>query len=147
EESGVANTIDPLAGSYFVESLTDRMEAEAMAYIDKIDALGGIVPAIETGFPQKEIADASYKYQQQIDRGEKKVVGVNAFVSEDEAPIETLRISAEVETDQRRRLAETKRRRDNAAVARDLDAIAAAARSSSNLMPVILQAVRDRATV
>ena len=86
EESGVANTIDPLAGSYFVEALTDRMEAEAQAYIDKIDALGGIVAAIETGFPQKEIADASYRYQQQIDRGEKSVVGVNKHVAEDEKP-------------------------------------------------------------
>ena len=147
EESGVANTIDPLAGSYFVESLTDRMEAEATAYIDKIDALGGIVAAIETGFPQKEIADASYRYQQQIDRGEKSVVGVNAYIAQDEKPIETLRIPEGVETDQRRRLADTKLRRDGAAVARDLDAIAQAARGKTNLMPSILQAVRDRATV
>src|SRR5213594_1387237 len=88
EESGVANTIDPLAGSYFVEALTDRIEAEARAYIDKIDSLGGIVAAIETGFPQKEIADASYRYQQQIDRGEKTVVGVNKHVAASEKPIE-----------------------------------------------------------
>src|SRR5262245_36403758 len=147
EESGVANTIDPLAGSYFVEGLTDRMEAEAKAYIDKIDALGGIVAAIETGFPQKEIADASYRYQQQIDRGEKSVVGVNKHVKEDETAIDILKIPEEVEIDQKARLAKIKATRDNARVAAALDAVAAGARSGENLMPLILEAVRRRATV
>jgi len=147
EESGVANTIDPLAGSYFVEALTDRVEAEAKAYIDKIDALGGIVAAIETGFPQKEIADASYRYQQQIDRGEKSVVGVNKHVAQDEKPIDILRIGGEVERDQKARLAAIKEKRDNGAVSRALDAIAAGAKSGDNLMPLILEAVRRRATV
>jgi len=147
EESGVTNTIDPLAGSYFVETLTDRMEAEAVAYIEKIDALGGIVAAIECGFPQKEIADASYRYQQQVDRGEKTVVGVNRYVSESESPIEILKIPDTVEREQRRRLADTKARRSAGAVARSLAAIESASRSGENLMPLILQAVRDRATI
>jgi len=147
EESGVANTIDPLAGSYFVEALTDRMEAEAKAYIDKIDALGGIVAAIETGFPQKEIADASYRYQQQIDRGEKSVVGVNKHVSDAEKPIDILKISAEVEVDQKARLAKIKATRDNRAVTAALEAVAAGAKGGENLMPLILEAVRRRATV
>ena len=147
EESGVTNTIDPLAGSYFVETLTDRMEAEAVAYIEKIDALGGIVAAIECGFPQKEIADASYRYQQQVDRGEKTVVGVNRYVSESESPIEILKIPDTVEREQRRRLAETKASRSAGAVARSLAAIESASRSGENLMPLILQAVRDRATI
>src|SRR5437867_930597 len=147
EESGVANTIDPLAGSYFIESLTDRMEAEAMAYIEKIDSLGGIVPAIEAGFPQKEIADASYRYQQQIDRGEKAVVGINKYAAEDEKPIEILRISGQVEEEQRRRLAEVKASRDARAMTESLEAIERAARGRDNLMPLILEAVRSRATV
>ena len=97
EESGVANTVDPLAGSYFVESLTDRMERDAQVYLNKIDELGGIVAAIETGFPQREIADASYLYQRQIDSAEKTVVGVNRYTMEDDDPVDTLRIGAEVE--------------------------------------------------
>jgi methylmalonyl-CoA mutase N-terminal domain/subunit len=147
EESGVTNTIDPLAGSYFVETLTDRVEAEAMAYIDKIDALGGIVAAIEAGFPQKEIADASYRYQQQIDRKEKSVVGVNKHLSAKETPIEILKISEAVEKEQKRRLAEVRARRDSNAHASSLAAIEADARSGENLMPRILQAVRDHASV
>ena len=147
EESGVANTIDPLAGSYFVEALTDRMEADATAYIAKIDALGGIVPAIESGYPQKEIADAAYRYQQQIDRGEKRIVGVNAYVAESEKEIETLRIPDTVEAAQRKTLDAVKARRSAAAVGRSLEAVRKAAASNDNLMPHILQAVRDRATV
>src|SRR5437867_2149327 len=147
EESGVANTIDPLAGSYFVEKLTDRMEAEAGGIIEKIDSLGGIVSAIETGFPQKEIADASYRYQQQIDRGEKAVVGINKYAAEDGKPIQILRISGQVEEEQRRRLAEVKANRDARALTGSLEAIERTARGKDNLMPLILEAVRRRATV
>jgi len=147
EESGVANTVDPLAGSYFIESLTDRMESDAMAYIEKIDAMGGIVAAIESGFPQKEIADASYRYQQQIDRKDKIVVGVNAYVAAEEPPIDTLRISPEVETSQVRRLAEIKSRRSASATSSALEAIERAARGTDNLIPPILEAVRQRASV
>ncbi len=147
EESGVANTIDPLAGSYFVERLTDTMEAEATAYIEKIDAMGGIIPAIEAGFPQKEIADAAYRYQQQIDRGEKAVVGMNKYVASEEKPIEILKIPAEVEERQLRQLAAIKSARDAGAVSRSLEAVERGARGKDNLMPLILQAVRDRATV
>src|SRR5262249_16107180 len=92
EESGVTNTVDPLAGSYFVEALTDRMEREAEAYIERIDSMGGIVAAIEAGFPQKEIADAAYRYQREVDEGIKTVVGVNRYLMKETARPETLRI-------------------------------------------------------
>jgi len=147
EESGAANVVDPLAGSYFVETLTNRMEAEALALIEKIDLLGGIVAAIEAGFPQKEIADASYRYQQQVDTAEKVVVGVNRYQVAGEDAIDVLKIPLEVEVEQKRRLASRKAERNGPAVAADLSAIGEAARKGSNLMPPILQAVRDYATV
>jgi len=147
EESGVANSVDPLGGSYFVEALTDRIEAEAMELIERIDAMGGIVPAIETGFPQKEIADAAYRYQQQVDRGEKTVVGVNRYEISDDRPVEVLKIPMEVEIEQKKRLAQIRASRDAGRVRRNLEAISDAARSGKNLMPPILQAVRDYASV
>ncbi len=147
EESGVANTVDPLGGSYFVEALTNKVEADAMAIIGKIDAMGGIVAAIEQGFPMKEIADASYLYQQQTDRGEKCIVGVNRYRADADPPVEILKIPLEVEIEQKRRLADVRAGRSAAAIDRDLDAIAKAAKDGSNLMPHILQAVRDYATV
>ncbi|MCL4243526.1 MAG: methylmalonyl-CoA mutase family protein [Candidatus Dadabacteria bacterium] len=148
EESGVVNTIDPFGGSYLMESLTNRIEKEAFDYIDKIDRMGGIIAAIEEGFPQKEIADAAYKYQRELDAGIKTIVGVNKYVHEDEElPIPLLKIEDEVEEAQRRKLAGLKRRRDNKAVKARLEDILLAARRGDNLMPFIIDAVRDYATL
>ena len=147
EESGVANTIDPLAGSYFVEALTDRMEREALDYIRRIDEMGGMVAAIAAGFPQKEIADAAYRYQQQIDAGEKGIVGVNRYASEDDAKPELLRIDDAVERGQLERLAALKARRDAPRVERALEALRQAAESGENLIPRMLEGARAYATV
>jgi methylmalonyl-CoA mutase N-terminal domain/subunit len=147
EETGVANTIDPLGGSFFIEWLTDQLEAEAQAYIDKIDDLGGIVRAIELGFPQKEIGDAAYHYQQQLERNEKVIVGVNKFVSETEIPIPILKIDPQVERRQVANLQEVKRRRDSAAVVRQLERIEAVAREGGNLMECFVDAVREYVTM
>jgi methylmalonyl-CoA mutase N-terminal domain/subunit len=148
EESGVANTIDPLAGSYFVEALTDKMEREALDYIDRIDRMGGIVAAIEAGFPQKEIADAAYRYQRQIDEGVKTVVGVNRFTAAETGPRpEILRIGHDIEDGQLARLARVKAARDGPALARSLADLAAAAERDENLLPRILDCVRCYGTV
>ncbi len=147
EESGVTNTIDPLAGSYFVEALTDRMEREAMEYIDRIDELGGIVPAIENGFPQKEIADAAYRYQQQLEDASKVVVGVNKHRMEEKSRPDTLKIGHEVEEQQLQRLQQLKSSRDQEAVKRCLAALADGAGGEENLLPLMLAAVREYATV
>lgn len=147
EESGVVNTIDPLGGSYVIEALTDRMEREAYDYIEKIDELGGIIKAIETGYPQKEIADAAYKYQREIDAGIKTIVGVNKYSSEQDVTIPTLKIEDAVETAQSEKLRELKRRRNNKAVQSKLQNIVAAARRSDNLMPSIIEAVSEYATL
>jgi methylmalonyl-CoA mutase, N-terminal domain len=147
EESGVANSIDPLGGSYFVEALTDRMERDAQAYLDRIQAMGGMVAAIESGFPQKEIAEAAYRYQRQIDGGEKTVVGVNRYVQEEQTPVEILRIDAQVERDQRRRLAQLRSTRDAKRVDAALHGIVSAASTGENLMPRFLEAVKAYASV
>jgi methylmalonyl-CoA mutase, N-terminal domain len=147
EESGVTNTIDPLAGSYFLEALTDRMEEGARDYLRRIDAMGGIVAAIEEGFPQREIAEASYHYQRQVDQGEKTVVGVNRYAEGDTTRTPLLKIGPEVERGQLERLRRTRATRDatrHAAALRDLEA---AARSRSGLMPPILEAVKAYASV
>ena len=147
EESGVTNTMDPLAGSYFVEALTDRMEREALEYIDRIEELGGIVAAIETGFPQKEIADAAYLYQRQLEDGSKVVVGVNKHLMEEKSKPDTLKIGHEVEEQQLERLQQVKAARDEAAVGRCLANLAEAAAGDENLLPLMLAAVREYATV
>jgi methylmalonyl-CoA mutase N-terminal domain/subunit len=147
EESGVTNTVDPLGGSYFVEALTDRMERDATRYIDRIDAMGGMIAAIEAGFPQKEIADASYHYQRQVDDGTKTVVGVNRFTSEERSKPDILRIGEDVEREQLSRLAAVRAKRDAARLGEDLERLQAAAKTSDNLIPHILQAVRDYGTV
>jgi methylmalonyl-CoA mutase N-terminal domain/subunit len=147
EETGVTNTIDPLAGSYFVEHLTDQMEKEALAYFDRIEALGGVVPAIEKGFFQREIADAAYRYQRQVQSGELSVVGVNRFVEKDRARIELMKISPEVERRQLARLGEVKAKRDGAAVRDVLAEVRATARGRGNLMPAFLRAVKAYATL
>ena len=146
DEIGVDNTIDPLAGSYFVESLTKRIEEKAWEYIDKIDSMGGMLAAIDKGFPQMEIADAAYHYQQQIDEGEKVMVGVNKHVVGEEAPPEILRIDEEVEEKQIARLQEVKGARDNRRVTQVLSDLRAASRTDKNLMPYVIEAVREYAT-
>jgi len=147
EESGVINSIDPLGGSYVIEVLTNRIEEEAFDYIKRIDELGGIIRAIDIGFPQKEIADAAYRYQLELDRCEKVIVGVNKYATQEEIPIPTLRVDEGVYVNQKERLEEIKRRRNNEAVKRHLQKIARAARSGENLIPFIIDAVREYATV
>jgi methylmalonyl-CoA mutase N-terminal domain/subunit len=147
EETGVTNTIDPLAGSYFVEALTDRMETQAWTYINKIDELGGIVRAIELGYPQREIAEAAYTYQRQVDARERPIVGVNRYVTDEELPVEILRIDEALERAQIERLREIKRTRDNRLVKARLAALKRAAEGQENLMPHILDAVRAYATL
>jgi len=147
EETGVTNIVDPLGGSYAVEALTDRLERDACAYIKRIDELGGIVRAIELGYPQKEIAEAAYRYQQQLDGGEKVMVGVNKYQQEHEAPFELLRISPDVERKQAQRVRERKQARNGAAVRTALTAVKRAASEGSNLMPPIIDAVKHEVTV
>jgi methylmalonyl-CoA mutase N-terminal domain/subunit len=147
EESGVTNTIDPLGGSYFVEALTDRVERDAMAYIERIDQMGGMIAAIERGFPQKEIADASYHYQRQVDQGDKTIVGVNKHASGGERRTEILTIGDDVERAQLARLLQVKADRDEAQLRRDLAALAQAAAGSDNVIPHMLACVRNYGTV
>jgi len=146
DEIGVTNTIDPLAGSYFIESLTNRMEEKAWEYINKIDNMGGMLAAIDKGFPQMEIADAAYHYQRQIDNGEKVMVGVNKYVIEEKAPPETLRIDEAVEERQIARLQEVKKKRDNRKVVQILSDLRAASRTDKNLMPYVIEAVKEYTT-
>jgi methylmalonyl-CoA mutase, N-terminal domain len=146
-ESGITNTVDPLAGSYFVEKLTTETERACYRYFDKIDALGGMVAAIETGYPQKEIHDAAYAYQQAVERKEEVIVGVNEFVTAEERPITLLVIDENVARLQRRKLEELRKRRDNLRVQTALEALGSAASSDANLMPYILEAVRAYATL
>ncbi len=147
EETGVALTIDPLGGSYYLETLTDQMEAAALDYIRKIDAMGGMIPAIDGGYPQKEIADAAYRYQLMDDRGEKVVVGVNQYVMKEERPIHYLRIDESVELEQVERVGRFKASRDMAKVERRLAQLAEACRGGGNVMPVLIDAVRDYASL
>ena len=147
EETGVANTIDPLGGSYFVEALTDRMEAQACAYFDKIDQLGGMVEAVKRGFPQREIADAAFRYQQEVESGVRKLVGINAYTEGDDLDTEILRIDPAFEVDQVERVRALRERRDSGAVDRTLAALVEAARDPRhNLMPLLLDAARAEVT-
>jgi len=146
EETGVTNTIDPLAGSYFVEALTNQMEEKAWDYIHKIDEMGGMVKAIERGYPQMEIAEAAYKYQKQIDANEKVIVGVKKYVT-DHPPITIWRMRPEIEERQLKRLQEVKQTRDNAKVKKCLGEIRKASQNGENLMPHIINAVREYTTI
>jgi methylmalonyl-CoA mutase N-terminal domain/subunit len=146
-ESGVTNVVDPLGGSYFVERLTLDMEEGAYKYFDAIDRMGGMVAAIEQGFPQREIAEASYRFQQAFEKKEKTMVGVNAYVDPDETPLPILYIDDAAADQQLSRLADLKRTRDNEAVARTLDALKEAARGADNTMYPLLDCVRAYATV
>jgi methylmalonyl-CoA mutase, N-terminal domain len=145
-ESGVANTADPLGGAWFVEKLTDEMEEAAYGYFARIDELGGMVEAIRQNFPQREIADASFRYQQELNERKRIVVGVNDFTQEDEAETPILRIDPALERKQVDRLRATRARRDGAEVERALAALKQAAAGEANLMPPILAAARARAT-
>ena len=147
-EVGVTNTIDPLAGSYFVEALTTRMEEEAERYFEKIDMLGGVIPAIEEGFFQREIAEAAYRYQSEVDRKEKIIVGVNEYVEEEEEiEIPILTITPEVEAKQKKRLGEVRQGRNEGEVRRTVSELQKAAEDGSNLMPFLLNATRAYVTL
>jgi methylmalonyl-CoA mutase N-terminal domain/subunit len=145
-ESGVTNTIDPLGGSYFVEALTDRMEEAAYGYFAKIDELGGMVEAIKQNYPQREIADASFRYQQEVDRGERIVVGVNRYADSDEEPIETLRIDPALEQKQVDRLQSVRARRRGEDVESTLVRLKEAAAGDANLMEPLVECARAHAS-
>jgi methylmalonyl-CoA mutase N-terminal domain/subunit len=145
-ETGVVNTVDPLGGAYFLEALTDRMEQAAYEYFAAIDELGGMVQAVERGYPQQEIADASFRYQREVDDGRRIVVGVNSFRVDREEPIETLHIDPGLTRKQLDRLAATRARRDGSAVERSLGELRAAAASPANLMEPLLACARAGAS-
>ncbi|HYY65038.1 MAG TPA: methylmalonyl-CoA mutase family protein [Gaiellaceae bacterium] len=147
-ESGAVNTIDPLGGSYYLEDLTNRLEAEAYDYFDRIEKLGGVIPAIKENFFQREIADASFRYQHEVEQRQRIIVGVNRYELEDEQEVEILRIDPALERKQIERVQELRGRRDSAAVEAALSAVAdAAAREDVNLMPGLLEAARAYATL
>jgi methylmalonyl-CoA mutase N-terminal domain/subunit len=146
-ESGVADTVDPLGGAYFIEDLTNRMEAEAAAIIAKIDGMGGMLAAIERGYPMREIAEASYKYQQELERKERIVVGVNEFVAPDAHSVTRLKIDPAVERRQIERLARLRAARDQGAARRALDALRRVTDQGGNTMPAIVDAVKARVTL
>lgn len=146
-ESGVANTVDPLGGSYFVEALTDRMEREAQHIFDAINAQGGVIAAIRNGYFHREIADAAYRYQQEIDRGERIIVGVNAFQDDEPITIPILQMDPEGEKRHLERLNRVRRERDQELVKRRLAELRAAAQGTENMMPAILECVRAYCTL
>ncbi|HEY5984322.1 MAG TPA: methylmalonyl-CoA mutase family protein [Anaerolineales bacterium] len=147
EESGVANSIDPLGGSYFVEARTNHMEAEAYEYFRRIEELGGVIPSIEKGFFQGEIADAAYRYQREIDEGVRKIVGVNAYQEDKPLAIPILEMDAAGYQRQLKRLSELRASRDNGRVGQALDRLRIAALGTENTMPYLLEAVRAYATL
>ncbi len=147
EESGVANSIDPLGGSFLVEELTDEMERDAGAYIAKIDDMGGMVAAIKRGYPQREIADASFHYQRLVDAGEKRIVGVNAYKMKEDLSIPILKIDESVERKQISRTREVRRKRNSKRVKTCLERLGEASLSKTNLMPLLLDAAREYATL
>jgi len=146
EESGVTNTIDPLAGSYFVEWMTDRVEEEAMGYIRKIDDFGGMVEAVERGYPQREIAASAYRLQRQIESGEKTVVGVNKYEQDEQPDIPTLRVDESIQKEQVESLAKVKAERDDSSVSKALASIAEDCRTDRNVMPSIIEAAKAYCT-
>jgi methylmalonyl-CoA mutase N-terminal domain/subunit len=147
-ETGVASSIDPLGGSYFVEELTNRLEAEAYDYFDRIRALGGVVAAIKQNFFQQEIADASFQFQSEVERGERVIVGVNRYQETEERPIELLHVDPALETQQIASVQALRGRRDSAAVEAALARLKAdAATEDTNLMPAILDASRAYVTM
>ncbi|MBS3898924.1 MAG: methylmalonyl-CoA mutase family protein [Dethiobacter sp.] len=146
EETGVVNTIDPLAGSYFVEALTNYMEEEAEKYFLRIGSFGGVLPAIAAGFFQQEIADAAYRYLQEIERNERIIVGVNDYIIEEHQQVDLLKIDPQIELEQHKRVQNVRAKRDNIVCANRLEALRKAAGTSDNLIPYILDAVRAYST-
>ncbi|UCG04658.1 MAG: methylmalonyl-CoA mutase family protein [Candidatus Heimdallarchaeota archaeon] len=146
-ESGVTNTIDPLAGSYFIEALTNEMEEQTEEYFSKVEQLGGVIPAIEKGFFQQEIANAAYQYQKEIEGNQRVIVGINDFSSDEEIEVPLLQIGEEIAERQIARLHQTKKERDNEAVGEALAEVRQAAEGTDNLMPPILKAVKAYASV
>ena len=146
-ESGVANTVDPVGGSYALEALTDRLERDTLSYLEKVDSLGGMLAAIESGFVQKEIQEAAYRYQRAVEAGERIIVGVNRYESADEVGIPIHRVDPVLEHDQVERLGALRSRRDSDAAGQAIEKLEEAAWGDRNLMPFILEAVQARATV
>jgi methylmalonyl-CoA mutase N-terminal domain/subunit len=147
EESGVTNTVDPLGGSFFVEAQTDRMEKDAYAYFQRIQDLGGVIPALEKGFMQSEISDAAYRYQREIDEGRRKIVGVNAYLDEKPAAIPILKMDPNGYSRQLNRLNEVRKMRDSGRVGQTLDALRIACEGTENTMPYIMDCVRAYCTL
>ncbi|OQW32924.1 MAG: methylmalonyl-CoA mutase [Nitrospira sp. SG-bin1] len=147
QESGVTNSVDPLGGSYYVETLTNRLEEAALDYFRRLDDMGGMVQAIERGFPQREILDASQRYQRELERKERIVVGVNEYVEPDERPIPILKIGQEVESEQVARLSDLRKCRDSFKMAGAVEALQEAASCSENVMPYLIEAVKAKATL
>jgi len=147
-ESGVADTVDPLAGSYYVEYLTNQIEEKAAKYIEQIDAMGGAVAAIEKGFMQREIVESAYRFQREVEAKKRIVVGVNDFLTEEKVPMKILRIDPEIEKKLVERLKQIKRQRNQAKVNEALNKLRKAAEEEElNLMPLILSAVKEYATL
>jgi methylmalonyl-CoA mutase N-terminal domain/subunit len=146
-ETGVANLVDPLGGSYFVEKLTSDLEEEALAYFDTIDRMGGMVAAVENGYPQREIAESAYKFQQAVEQRDKIIVGVNEFATDADEPIGTLYIDETTGERQLAKLNRLRQTRDNGRVRAALDALREGARRSANTMPLLVEAVREYATI
>jgi methylmalonyl-CoA mutase N-terminal domain/subunit len=147
-ESGAANTVDPLGGSYYTEALTNEMEEKAMEYIQRIDDMGGAIAAIEKGFFQKEIADSAYRYQREVDEKKRTIVGLNEYSIEgEECPIELLKIRPKIEREQVERLQKLKRERNNKKVKEALEKLHDSAEKDENLMPVIIDAVKAYTTL
>ncbi len=146
-ETGVTNIVDPLGGSYFVEKLTSDLEEETLAYFDTIDRMGGMVAAIEEGYPQREVAESAYRFQQAVEQRDKIIVGVNDFVAAEDEPIGTLYIDESAAERQLAKLNELRKSRDNGRVRAALDALKEGARGSANTMPLLVDAVRAYATV
>lgn len=146
-ESGIADTIDPLAGSYAVESLTDKIEQEVTKYIEKIDAKGGMIKCIEDGYINQEIEEASYKYQLEVETKERIIVGVNEYTTNQDDPVDILKINPQIEMIQKKKLDHLRKSRDNKKVSQGLSKLENAARTGENLMPYIVASVRDYATI
>jgi len=146
-ESAVADTVDPLAGSYCIESLTNQIEEEARKYVDKIDELGGAIASIEKGYMQREIVESAYRHQREVENKERIIVGLNQFITEEEAPIKTLRVNPAVEKKQNEQLHTLKRRRNGNRVKAVLNQLHHAAEHDENLMPTIIEAVKEYATL
>jgi methylmalonyl-CoA mutase N-terminal domain/subunit len=147
QESEVTNTVDPLGGSYYLEAMTNRLEEAARDYFRKLDDMGGMVKAIEQGFPQREILDAAQRYQREVEHKERVIVGVNEYVEQDSRPIPILKIGPEVEQEQVARLSDLRKSRDPFKMAGALEDLQEAASCSENVMPYLIQAVKAKATL